>query len=118
MMIPDNIIDEIRARSNIVEVINSYVPLKKRGADYWAACPFHHEKTPSFKVSAERQLYYCFGCKKTGNVFHFVQERENVDFIGAVRLLAQRAGVTIPEAPPSGARSGASTSPALSSGPV
>ncbi|MFA4945679.1 MAG: DNA primase [Lentisphaeria bacterium] len=96
--IPDSVLDDIRARTDIVELIESYVPLKRRGADYWGCCPFHHEKTPSFKVSPQHQAYYCFGCKKSGSAFQFVMERENVDFVGAVRLLAQRCGVEIPEA--------------------
>ncbi|OGV73490.1 MAG: DNA primase [Lentisphaerae bacterium RIFOXYB12_FULL_65_16] len=93
-------IDEIHSRVDIVEVIGAYLQLKRRGNDYWAQCPFHHEKTPSFKVSATRQAFYCFGCKKSGNLFHFVQAQENVDFVGAVRLLAQRYGIHIPEPPP------------------
>lgn len=97
--IPEPILDEIRTRADIVEVIGAYLPLKRRGSDYWSVCPFHREKTPSFKVSVERQAFYCFGCRKSGNVFTFVMERENVDFVGAVRLLAQRVGVRIPEAP-------------------
>ncbi len=96
-LIPEEIIEDIRHRADIVDIVGSYVPLKKRGADYWACCPFHREKTPSFKVSAERQAFYCFGCKKSGNVFTFVQEQDNVDFVGAVRLLAQRLGIRIPE---------------------
>lgn len=95
--IPDRVLDEIRGRADIVQVIEAYVPLKRRGADYWGCCPFHHEKTPSFKVSAHSQAYYCFGCKKHGSVFQFIMDRENVDFVGSVRLLAQRYGVQIPE---------------------
>ncbi|MBN2449429.1 MAG: DNA primase, partial [Lentisphaeria bacterium] len=79
------------------EVVGSYVRLQKRGADYWACCPFHKEKTPSFKVSSSRQSYYCFGCHKSGNVFSFVQEIENIDFPAAVELLARRAGVILPQ---------------------
>jgi DNA primase len=95
--IPDSVIDDVRARTDIVSVVESYLPLKRRGSDYWGCCPFHNERTPSFKVSAQHNAFYCFGCKKHGDVFGFVMERENVDFIGAVRLLAQRVGVTIPE---------------------
>jgi len=95
--IPEAVIEDVRNRADIVEIIGSYIPVKKRGADYWALCPFHREKTPSFKISPGRQAFYCFGCKKSGNVFHFVQEQENVDFVGSVRLLAQRVGVHIPE---------------------
>ena len=95
--IPEAVIDDIRNRADAVTVIQDYVPLKRRGNDYWGCCPFHHEKTPSFKVSTQFQTYHCFGCKKSGNVFRFVMERENIDFVGAVRLLAQRFGVTIPD---------------------
>jgi DNA primase len=95
--IPEAVIDDIRNRADAVTVIQDYVPLKRRGNDYWGCCPFHHEKTPSFKVSTQFQTYHCFGCKKSGNVFRFVMERENIDFVGAVRLLAQRFGISIPE---------------------
>lgn len=95
--IPEEAINDIRDRSDIVAVVDAYVPLKKRGADFWGCCPFHQEKTPSFKVSPTRQAFYCFGCKKGGNVFHFVMEQEGVDFVTSVRLLAQRCGVRVPE---------------------
>ena len=95
--IPEETIAEIRDRSDIAEIVEGYTPLKRRGQDLWACCPFHKEKTPSFKVSPSHQAFYCFGCRKSGNVFHFVMEMENLDFVGAVRLLAQRAGVRIPE---------------------
>ncbi|NOY81530.1 MAG: DNA primase [Kiritimatiellaeota bacterium] len=97
--IPDETIREIRDRSDIVSVVEAYVPLKRRGSDYWGLCPFHDEKTPSFKLSPSHQAFYCFGCQKSGNVFHFIMDIENVDFVGAVRLLAQRAGIVIPERP-------------------
>ena len=95
--IPEQIVDEIRDRCDIVEIIQEHVPLKRRGGEYWACCPFHQEKTPSFKVSPGRQAFYCFGCQKSGNVYTFVMERENLDFVGAVRVLARRAGVRIPD---------------------
>lgn len=95
--IPEEIIDEIRRRADIIDVIGTTVSLQKRGNDYWACCPFHQEKTPSFKVDQQRQTYYCFGCKKSGNVFHFVQESINTDFVGAVEWLADRLGIVIPE---------------------
>ncbi|NMA47442.1 MAG: DNA primase [Lentisphaerae bacterium] len=95
--IPEEIIDEIRRRADIVDVIGATVPLQRRGSDYWACCPFHQEKTPSFKVDQQRQTYYCFGCKKSGNVFHYVQESINTDFVGAVEWLADRLGIVIPE---------------------
>lgn len=95
--IPEEVIDDIRNRADIIAVINDYVPLKRRGSDFWACCPFHKEKTPSFKVSSNYQAYRCFGCGESGNVFQFIMQQENVDFVGAVRLLAQRVGVVIPE---------------------
>ncbi|MCK5805464.1 MAG: DNA primase, partial [Lentisphaeria bacterium] len=95
--IPEEILEDIRNRANIVDVVGTYVQLKQRGNDHWGCCPFHKEKTPSFKVSAESQNYYCFGCKVSGNVFGFIQEVENTDFPSAARLLAQRFGVIIPE---------------------
>ncbi len=95
--IPDTVLDDIRDRVDIVDVIGSYVPLKRRGKDFWGCCPFHKEKTPSFKVDPERQFFYCFGCKTHGNVFKFIEAIENVDFVGSAGILAQRCGVTIPE---------------------
>ena len=95
--IPEETIDEIRDRCNLVDLIEGYTQLKRRGKDYWGCCPFHKEKTPSFKVSPEYQSYYCFGCQKSGNAFRFVMEQENTDFVGAVQLLARRVGVIIPE---------------------
>ena len=97
-LIPESIIAEVIQRSNIVEVINSYVPLKKSGNDSWkACCPFHQEKTPSFHVSESKQLYYCFGCQKGGDVVKFMREYLNLDYIEAIRQLAQRYGIHIPE---------------------
>ncbi len=95
--IPDSVIDDVRVRADIVSVVESYLPLKRRGSDYWGCCPFHNERTPSFKVSQQHNAFYCFGCKKHGDVFRFIMEKENVDFVGAIRLLAQRTGVQIPE---------------------
>lgn len=97
MRIPDSIIDEIRTASDIVDVISQHVPLKKRGKNYTGLCPFHQEKTPSFSVSADKQMFYCFGCGKGGNVFTFVMEHDKVSFVEAARTLAKRAGIVIPE---------------------
>jgi DNA primase len=97
MRIPDSKIDEVRSASDIVDVISAYVPLKKRGKNYTGLCPFHQEKTPSFSVSADKQMYYCFGCGVGGNVFTFVMEHDKVSFVEAVRTLARRAGIAIPE---------------------
>ncbi len=96
MRIPDEKIEEVRTASDIVDVISSVVSLKKRGKNYLGLCPFHQEKTPSFTVSAEKQMYHCFGCGVGGNVFTFVMEHEKVSFVEAVRTLAERAGIALP----------------------
>jgi DNA primase len=96
MRIPDSKIDEVRDASDIVDVISAVVPLKKRGKNYLGLCPFHQEKTPSFTVSADKQMYHCFGCGVGGNVFTFVMEHEKVSFVEAVRTLAERAGISLP----------------------
>jgi len=93
--IPRNKIDEIRARCDIVDVISSYLPLKNAGSRFKANCPFHKEKTPSFTVSPDRQIYHCFGCGAGGDVIGFVQEYEKVDFPDALRLLADRVGMEL-----------------------
>lgn len=95
--VPQEILDEIAAKCDIVSVISEYMPLKRTGANYQGLCPFHNEKTPSFSVSPGKQFFYCFGCGKGGNVFKFVMEIEGVSFIEAVRILARKAGVTLPE---------------------
>ncbi len=87
----------LKQRSDIVEVIRSYVAVDKKGGNYWACCPFHHEKTPSFAVNEGEQFYHCFGCQESGDVIKFVQEIESTDFMGAVRILAARAKMTVPE---------------------
>lgn len=89
--------DQIRDASDIIEVIGSYIPLKSVGSTHKACCPFHKEKTPSFVVNAERQSFHCFGCGKGGDVYKFVMEYENVDFMSSMRLLAERAHIIIPE---------------------
>src|SRR3974390_2915473 len=88
-------LDRIRAASDIVDVIGSYLPLKKAGANFLALCPFHKEKTPSFNVNPHRQIFHCFGCHKGGDVFGFVKEFENIDFPEAVRRLADRAKIPL-----------------------
>lgn len=94
--IPENIIEEITHKINIVEVINQYVPLKKSGANYIGLCPFHSEKTPSFSVSEDKQIFHCFGCGKGGNAYKFLMEMNNLTFPEAVYQLAQVTGVEIP----------------------
>src|SRR4030042_2375578 len=96
MKIPEDKIDEIRNATDIVELIGSVIALKKRGKNYVGLCPFHHEKTPSFNVSPDRQMYHCFGCGVGGNVFTFLMQHEKVSFIEAVRVLAERAGISLP----------------------
>lgn len=88
---------ELKERSDIVEVIRSYVAVDRKGGNYWACCPFHHEKTPSFAVNEAEQFYHCFGCQESGDVIKFVQEIESTDFMGAVRILADRAKMQVPE---------------------
>lgn len=101
--IPDDILDQIRMRSDIVDIIQSYVPTLKRAGTAWkACCPFHQEKTPSFTVNPARQSYKCFGCGKGGNVFTFIMEMEKLDFPNAAEFLARKAGVVIPEDETSG----------------
>jgi len=95
--IPEQFIDELLARSDIVDVVGGYVTLNKKGANYWGLCPFHNEKTPSFSVSQEKQIYKCFGCGKGGGAISFIMEEENLSFVDAVKLLAHRAGMEVPE---------------------
>lgn len=91
------VIDEVISRNDIVDVISGYVKLKKNGSSYTGLCPFHNEKSPSFSVSGQRQLYHCFGCGVGGNVITFVMEYENMTFLEAVKMLGERAGVALPE---------------------
>ena len=89
-------IRELKEKNDIVEVIGSYIPLERRGYNYWACCPFHHEKTPSFSVNAADGYYHCFGCGVSGDVIGFVKGYENVDFMQAVQILAARAHLEVP----------------------
>jgi DNA primase len=93
----DDFRNQVRNASDIVEVISDYVPLKKRGRDYWACCPFHGEKTPSFSVSKEKQFFYCYGCHVGGDVFEFVRRMENCTFPEALKILAQKANIPLPD---------------------
>ena len=98
MYYSDELIEEIRTRNDIVDVISGYVRLQKKGSSYFGLCPFHNEKSPSFSVSRQKQMYYCFGCGAGGNVYTFLMEYENFSFVEAVKFLADRAGVELPEA--------------------
>ena len=95
--IPDNILEDILSRVDIVEVISGFIPLKRAGRNFKATCPFHHEKTPSFMVSPDRQIYHCFGCGESGNAFKFLMRYERLEFLEAVQTLAKKAGVSLPE---------------------
>lgn len=97
MYYPDEVIEEVRMKNDIVDVISGYVKLQKKGANYFGLCPFHNEKSPSFSVSPGKQMYYCFGCGAGGNVLTFVMEYENYTFQEALTALADRAGVSLPK---------------------
>src|SRR5690349_8263337 len=88
-------LEQIRAASDIVDVVGAYIPLKRAGANFLALCPFHKEKTPSFNVNPHLQIFHCFGCHKGGDVFTFVKEYETIDFPEAVRRLAERARIPL-----------------------
>lgn len=98
MYYPEEIIEEVREKNDIVDVISGYVKLQKKGSNYFGLCPFHNEKSPSFSVSSQKQMYYCFGCGAGGNVVTFVMEYESFTFPEALKFLADRAGVKLPEA--------------------
>ncbi len=100
MAIPDSFLDELNGRLNIVDVVSSYLPLNKKGANYWGLCPFHHEKTPSFSVNESKQIFHCFGCGKGGGPTRFVMEMDGLSFPEAVRKLAGQAGLQVPEDSP------------------
>lgn len=88
---------QLKSKTDIVEVIGSYVTLERKGSNYWACCPFHHEKTPSFSVNSLDQYYHCFGCGASGDVITFIREIESVDFVDAVKILAERAKISMPD---------------------
>lgn len=98
MFYPEDLVEEIRIRNDIVDVIGSYVKLQKKGSNHMGLCPFHNEKTPSFSVSSSKQMYHCFGCGVGGNVFTFIMEYENYTFVETLKLLASRVGINLPEA--------------------
>ena len=97
MYYSEEIIEEVRSRNDIVDIISGYVALKKQGNNYFGICPFHNEKSPSFSVNRRGQFFHCFGCGKGGNVFTFVCEYENFSFPEAVKFLADRSGIALPE---------------------
>ncbi|MDO4975890.1 MAG: DNA primase [Eubacteriales bacterium] len=97
MRYAEELIEEVRERNDIVDVISSYVSLKKKGSSYFGLCPFHNEKSPSFSVSREKQMYYCFGCGQGGNVYTFLMEYNRLSFVEAMQELADRVGVELPQ---------------------
>ncbi|MBQ4159461.1 MAG: DNA primase, partial [Clostridia bacterium] len=97
MFYSDELIQEVISANDIEDVISAYVRLKKSGRNSMGLCPFHNEKTPSFHVSADKQLYHCFGCGEGGTVINFIMKAENLDFVDALKWLAQRANITLPE---------------------
>ena len=97
MYYPDELVEEIRMKNDIVDVISGYVRLQRKGGSHFGLCPFHNEKSPSFSVSQSKQMYYCFGCGAGGNVFTFLMEYEHYTFQEAIKVLAERAGVQLPE---------------------
>ncbi|MBP1737482.1 MAG: primase [Oscillospiraceae bacterium] len=97
MAIPQHFIDELTARADIVEIVGDYVPLNPKGGSWWGLCPFHAEKSPSFHVVREKQMYHCFGCGKGGGVINFVMEMERLSYPDAIRVLAGKLGLPVPE---------------------
>ena len=93
----DDFKEQVRSQANIVEIVSEYVPLKKRGSSYWGCCPFHGEKTPSFSVSPDKNFFYCFGCHAGGDVFTFIMKEENCTFQEALKILANKLGIPVPE---------------------
>lgn len=89
--------DELLSKVDLVQIVSRYVPLKRKGKTYWGCCPFHHEKTPSFAVNADKQFYHCFGCKESGNAINFIEKMESVDFFDAVKILAAEVKMELPQ---------------------
>lgn len=100
MRIPPDIIQQIQLQADIVEVVGDYVALKKQGQNLWACCPFHNEKTPSFSVAPAKGIFKCFGCGKSGDTIKFVMELEGVSYPEALKHLAKKYGIDIPETAP------------------
>ena len=97
MAFPRDFLDELISRNDIVDVVSSYVALTRKGSNYFGLCPFHNEKTGSFSVSPDKQIYHCFGCKHGGGAINFIMEIENLSFPDAVRFLAKRANMDVPD---------------------
>ena len=97
MRLPESFLQDLKARTDLTELVSSYVNLRRSGRNLVGLCPFHREKTPSFNVYPENGSFYCFGCGTGGDVITFVRKIENLDYMEAVRFLAQRAGLTVPE---------------------
>ena len=97
MSIPQTFIQELLAHADVVDIVGRYVPLKKGGANFMGLCPFHGEKSPSFSVSPTKQFYHCFGCGKNGNAISFLMDHVGMDFVEAVKDLAQQYGMQVPE---------------------
>lgn len=97
MYFSDDLVEEVRSRNDIVDVISSYVKLQKKGSSYFGLCPFHNEKSPSFSVSGSKQMFYCFGCGEGGNVFSFLMKYDSLTFAEAMKNLADRAGIALPD---------------------
>ena len=92
----EELIEEVRNSNDIVDIISQYVVLKRSGRNYFGLCPFHKEKSPSFSVSPDKQIFHCFGCGAGGNVFHFISKIENVNFLESMQILSDRAGIQLP----------------------
>src|SRR5690625_3143714 len=95
--IPESIVEEIRRSVDIVDLISEYIPLKKQGRNFFGLCPFHGERTPSFSVAPDKQIFYCFGCQVGGNVYSFLMEIEGWSFLEAVHHLGEKAGINLSE---------------------
>ena len=87
----------LKQKLNIIEIAGNYISLERRGGNWWACCPFHHEKTPSFALNESDQFYHCFGCGESGDVIKFVQSMENIEFMDAVKMLAERVNLPMPQ---------------------
>ena len=99
LYVSEEIIEKIKDSNDILDVISETVPLKKSGRNYWGLCPFHNEKTPSFSVTQDKQLFKCFGCGEGGNVITFIMKTRNLGFNEALRILAERANIPFEESP-------------------